>query len=128
MLNIHDIKPLSKIPDYSIYIYYALIIGAGLLILFLLYLLYNYIQKKRNNKDKIYYKTLQNISFENPKEDAYTITTYGRLLAKEERSKQLLDELYEDLEFYKYKKEVPSNFTRESKAKFTTFMDSLDVR
>ena len=128
MLNIHDIKPLTKVPDYSIYFYYAIIAAAFVLVLFLLYLLYSFLKKRKNAKEKEYYKILHNISFQNPKQDAYTISTYGRLLVKEERSQKLLNELWEDLQIYKYKKEVPSNFSRETKAKFTTFMDSLDVR
>lgn len=128
MLNIHDIKPLVRIPDYSIYFYYVIITGVLLLVLFLLYLLYRFIQKRKKSSQREYYKILKNISFENPKKDAYTITIYGRLLAKEERSKKLLDELWEDLQTYKYKKVVPTNFTKDIEAKFATFMDSLDVR
>ena len=128
MLNIHDIKPIVQIPDYSIYFYYALITIGILLILFCIYLLYNYFQKRKNSQLKKYYKILKDIQFTNPKEDAYTITTYGRLLATEERSQKLMDELWESLHEYKYKKDVPETFSKETKAKFTTFMDSLDVR
>jgi len=128
MLNINDIKPLAKIPDYSIYFYYAIIIAVILLLLFLIYLFYNFIQKRKHSKERHYFKLLKDINFKNPKEDAYTITTYGRLLAKEERSQKLMEDLWENLQSYKYQKDVPSCFSKETKAKFTTFMDSLDVR
>jgi len=128
MLNIHDIKPLVQIPDYSIYFYYALITLGIVFTLFCIYLLYNYFQKRKNSKAKEYYKILKNIQFNNPKKDAYTITNYGRLLATEERSKKLLEDLWESLQEYKYKKDVPKTFSKDIKAKFTTFMDSLDVR
>jgi len=128
MLNIHDIKPLVQIPDYSIYFYYAFIIIGILVSLFCIYLVYNYFYKRKNSQAKEYYKILKNIQFNNPKQDAYTITTYSRLLATDERSQKLLDELLESLQPYKYKKNVPKNFTKEIEAKFTTFMDSLDVR
>ena len=128
MLNIHDIKPLVQIPDYSIYFYYTFIIIGILVSLFCIYLVYNYFYKRKNSQAKEYYKILKNIQFNNPKQDAYTITTYSRLLATDERSQKLLDELLESLQPYKYKKNVPKNFTKEIKAKFTTFMDSLDVR
>ena len=128
MLEIHDIKPLYNVPDYSIFIYYGLIILITMIFIFSLYLIYNYFQKRKNSKEKEYYKILCNLSFNNPKQDAYTISTYGRLLAKEERSQKLLNDLWEDLQIYKYKKDVPVSFSQETKAKFTTFMDSLDVR
>lgn len=128
MLNINDIKPLATIPDYSIYFYYVLIAIGIVLTLFVIYLIYNYFLRRKNSEAKKYYKILKNIKFDNPKQDAYTITTYGRLLATEERSQKLIDELWESLQEYKYKKDVPELFTKEIKAKFTTFMDSLDVR
>lgn len=127
MLNINDIKPLVQIPDYSVYLYYALISIGVLLILFCIYFLYNYLKKRKNSKAKQYYKILKNIQFNDPKKDAYTITTYGRLLATDERSQKLMDELWESLQLYKYKKDIPKDFTKETKAKFTTFMESLDV-
>lgn len=127
MLNINDIKPLVQIPDYSIYFYYALILLGILLSIFIFYFIYLYIKKRRNSQHKEYYKILQNIQFSNPKQDAYTITFYGRLLATEPRSKQLMEELWHSLKQYKYKKNTPQTFSQETKAKFETFMDSLDV-
>ncbi len=127
MLKIHDIKPLVKIPDHSIYFYYGVIILGILLICFIFYFLYEYLKKRKNSKQKEYYRILQNIKFDNPKQDAYDITFYGRLLATDERSHKLLEDLWHSLEGYKYKKDVPTHFSKETKAKFDTFMDSLDV-
>jgi hypothetical protein len=127
MLNIHDIKPLAEVPDYSIYFYYGIIILVSLLFIFILYMIYHFIQKKRNSQRKEYFKILQQITFDNPKQDAYTITTYGRLLATDERSKKLMGDLYESLHHYKYKKEISESFSKDTKVKFETFMDSIDV-
>lgn len=39
----------------------------------------------------------------------------------------LMDDLWNSLQEYKYKKDIPQGFSQETKAKFETFMDSLDV-
>lgn len=127
MLNIHDIKPLEQIPDYSIYFYYGSIVLIILLAIFVLYMLYTFIQKRKNSSEKSYLKTLQNIDFSNPKTAAYTISKYGGLLAKEERQKTLIMELNHNLENYKYKKDVPSSIDKKTKTLYETFMESLDV-
>ena len=54
------------------------------------------------------------------------VTKYSRLIVSNEREKKLAIELIESLEKYKYKKEV-ENIDNEVKAKFSIFMDSLDV-
>lgn len=64
--------------------------------------------------------------FQIQKKSAYTITKYSRLIVSNEREKKLAIELIESLEKYKYKKEV-ENIDNEVKAKFSIFMDSLDV-
>lgn len=127
MLNIHDIKPLVEIPDYSIYLYYFAIISSVFLGLFIIYFLYKFFIDKKNNQLKKHYKYLKNIELKNPKDDAYLITRYGRVLAKDDRSKKLLDDLEEDLQDYKYKKEIPEQFSKETKVKFDNFLESIDV-
>lgn len=127
MLNIHDIKPLQEIPDYSIYFYYGGIVLIVLSVIFLLYMGYSYFQKRKNSIEKRYYKILQNIDFSHPKTAAYTISKYGMLLAKEERQKSLMGELNGNLESYKYKKEVPNSIDKKTKTLYETFMESLDV-
>jgi hypothetical protein len=127
MLNIHDIKPLEEIPDYSIYFYYGGIVFLTLITLFILYMSYTFIQKKKKPLEKTYFKILQNIDFFNPKTAAYTISKYGTLLVKEERQKTLLMELNNHLETYKYKKEVPKTIDKKTKTLYETFMDSIDV-
>lgn len=69
---------------------------------------------------------MKNVNFSDSKKSAYTITKYSRLIVSNEREKKLAIELIESLEKYKYKKEV-ENIDNEVKAKFSIFMDSLDV-
>lgn len=127
MLEIHDIKPIVNIPDTSIYIYYGLILLCIVIVSALAYLFYKYIRNKKPNQYKEYFKTLQNINFQNQKEAAYLISKYGRLLAHDERQKRLLDELIVDTSEYKYKKEITQKIPQEIKVKFDTFMESIDV-
>ena len=128
MVKIHDIKPIVTIPDYTIYLFYGGIFIVCVVVCFLLFVLYKYL-KNKNKKSKEYYylQQLKNIDFELQKKSAYTITKYGRLLAKDDRQKRLIEELIEDLEPYKYKKDINDKITKNIKTKFETFLDSIDV-
>jgi len=127
MLKINDIKPIVDIPDYSIYIYYSLILLVVLFIVFVVYFLYRYFKEKNNKQDKEYLDILKNLDFTDPKQTAYDISHYGRILAKSERSIRLIEELHHDLEEFKYKKNIDKNIPTNIKAKFDTFLGSLDV-
>ena len=126
-LKIHDIKDIVKIPDNSIFIYFALILLSIILALSIIILIIKYFKNKKENKRKIYFNILKDIEFKDSKKDAYTITKYLRLLVLEDREKRLANELINDLEIYKYKKEV-SNINTNTKNKLTTLLDILDVR
>lgn len=128
MLKIHDIKSLEQIPDYSIYIYYLLIVVAIFASLVLVYFVYKFFTKDKNSIEKQYYKILKNIDFDNSKQAAYDICKYGKLLAKTQREKTLINDIYHDLEEYKYKKTVDKKISKKIKIKFETFMESLDVK
>jgi hypothetical protein len=126
-LQIHDIKDIVKIPDNSIFIYFALILLAFILALSIIIFLIKYFKNKKENQRKIYFNILKDIEFKEPKKDAYTITKYLRLLVVEDREKRLADDLIHELEDYKYKKEV-SSINTSIKNKLTTLLDVLDVR
>jgi hypothetical protein len=127
MLDIHDIKPLEKVPDYSIYLYYGGIAILIILALFLLYMVYSFFQKRKNSKERHYYAILKSTPSSNPKEWAYTISKYGFYLAKEQRQKDLLSELNLHLEQYKYKKQIPQGVDKKTQTLYETFVESLDV-
>lgn len=127
MVQINDIKPIVTIPDFSIYLYYGLIILCLALFLTLCFFIYKFFKPKSKTKEYQYYQILQKIDFENQKQSAYDICKYGRLLAKEERQKHLIEELSYELEEYKYKKEISKEISSSIKTKFRVFMESIDV-
>lgn len=126
-LKIHDIKDIVKIPDNSIFIYFALILLGFIVVLVIVIFIIKYFKNKKGSKRKIYFNILKDIEFKEPKKDAYTITKYLRLLVNEDREKRLAGELINDLEEYKYKKDVSSIDTN-IKNKLTTLLDILDVK
>jgi len=128
MIQIHDIKPIVEIPDMSIYIYYSLILLFILLVCIGIYFIYNLLKPKVKSNELIYYEKLQDVDFSNSKNAAYEITKYGKLLAKDENQQNLFDELINDLYLYKYKKNITTEFSKETQLKLDIFMDSLDVR
>lgn len=124
--KLNDIKELEKIPDNSLFIFLALVLLGFIFLLILIFFITKLIKNRKKNPRKIYFKILKNVDFSNSKKSAYTITKYSRLIVSNEREKKLAIELIESLEKYKYKKEV-ENIDNEVKAKFSIFMDSLDV-
>ena len=125
--QIHDIKDIVKIPDNSIFIYYGLIILSLIILLSIIIFIIKYFKNKKVNQRKIYFDILKDIEFKNSKKDAYIITKYLRLLVKDEREKILASELINELEEYKYKKEVSSIDTK-IKNKLTTLLGIIDVK
>jgi len=125
-IKIHDIKSLVEIPDFSIYIYILLISVAVFLVLLVLFLIYKIIKNRKKDFRKEYFKILEEIDFQDSKQCAYTITKYARLLAVSQREKKLAEELIDELEQYKYKKDV-KEIDEDIKILFSRFMDSVDV-
>ena len=125
-LKIHDIKDIVKIPDNSIFIYYALLALAFILLIIFILLIVRYFRSKKINYRKEYHLLLKNMEFKNSKTDAYTITKHLRVLARSQKEKSLAYELIEDLEVYKYKKQVVK-MDQDIQNKLTTFLDIVDV-
>lgn len=127
MLKLHDIKELSYIPDYSLYILSSIILLIIILLIFFIILIYKYYKnRKKENKRKEYYKILNTLDLKKTKESAYLISKYSNLLCSNQRELKLMYEINEELEKYKYKKSVDS-FSKEFLAKFETFRESIDV-
>jgi len=127
MIKINDIKPIVEIPDVSIYLYYGVVFAGVVLTLAIFFGIYKFFQPKKRTKEYEYYQKLQNIDFTQSKQSAYDIVKYGRLLAKEERSIRLIEELSESLLQYKYQKNVPEVIDHDIQAQFLVFMESIDV-
>jgi len=105
--QLHDIKPLVEIPDSSFYIYWGLIgfgVLLGLGILF--FIIKKLWENRKKNLAKSYLAALKAIDWKDTKKSAYAATHYGRLLATDERRKELFSQLEPMLEKYKYKKVV----------------------
>lgn len=125
-LELHDIKGLVEIPDYS-FILFCILVGLGIiLIIAILYFIISYFRNKKQNQRKSWYKTLQELDLSDTKKAAYTITKYGTLLAQSEREKKIIKQIISQLEDHKYKKEVPP-LSKQIKSEFHIFMESVDV-
>lgn len=124
--KLHDIKELEKIPDNSIFIFSILLFLTILILLVITFFIIKIFKNRKKSDRKKYYELLKNIDFNDSKKSAYEITKYARLLANNEREKKLCEELIEELEKYKYKKNV-DNINNTIKIKHSVFMDSLDV-
>lgn len=125
-LEIHDIKGLTQIPDISFYLFLGLCALGITLLLILIFLLYKYFNNRKKNKRKEYYKILKELDLSDSKKAAYTISKYARLLVSSHREKKICSELIEELEAFKYKKDV-EEINDEVKIIFGRFMDIIDV-
>ena len=125
-LKLNEIKGLADIPDNSVFIFSALVFLALVLLFLLVLFIIKLLKNRKKDLRKEYFETLENIDFKDPKQSAYIITKYARLLAKNEREQKIANELIEELEEYKYKKEVDT-IEEKTKAKLSTFMDIVDV-
>jgi len=105
--QLKDIKPLVEIPDSSFYIYWGLIGFAVLLGLGILFFVAKKLwENRKKNLAKEYLSALKSVDWSNSKKAAYEATHYARLLATDERRKELFRQLEPMLEKYKYKKVV----------------------
>ncbi len=121
-----DIKPLLEIPDNSFYIYWGLIIFVSLLVLAILFFIAKkFWDNRKINLAKGYVQKLKNINWKDSKQSAYEATHYARLLATDERRKNLFSQLEPMLEQYKYKKEV-DEVDHDTQNKFNLYVQVAD--
>ncbi len=105
--QLKDIKPLLDIPDNSFYLYWGLILFISLVLLVIIYIIAKKLWENRKiNLAKGYLEKLKAIDWQDAKTSAYDATHYTRLLATDERRKELFSQLEPLLEKYKYKKKV----------------------
>ena len=121
-----DIKPLLEIPDSSFYIYWGLIVFVSLLVLGVLFFMAKrFWENRKVNLAKGYLEKLKSINWKDSKESAYEATHYARLLATDERRKELFSQLEPMLEQYKYKKEV-DKVDHDTQNKFNLYVQVAD--
>jgi hypothetical protein len=124
--QLRDIKPLLEIPDNSFYIYWGLIIFVSLLLLAILFFTAKKLWDNRKiNLAKGYLEKLKSIDWKDAKHSAYEATHYARLLATDERRKELFSQLEPMLEQYKYKKEVNA-VDQDTQNKFNLYVQVAD--
>lgn len=105
--QLRDIKPLMEIPDSSYYMYWGLIIFVSVLAVGILFFVFKKLWNNRKvNLQKGYLEAIKKVDWVETKRSAYEATHYARLLATDERRKELFSQLEPKLEQYKYKKEV----------------------
>ena len=124
--QLRDIKPLLEIPDSSYYIYWGLIgfaIFLGVAILF--FIAKKLWDNRKVNLAKGYLESIKKIDWKDTKKSAYEATHYARLLATDERRKELFSQLEPMLEQYKYKKEV-EEVDQDTKNKFNLYVQVAD--
>ena len=124
--QLRDIKPLLEIPDSSIYIYWGLIgLGAVLVVAVLFFVAKKLWENRKVNKAKQYLAALKAIDWSDSKKAAYEATHYARLLATDERRKELFSQLEPMLEKYKYKK-VVDTVDQDTLNKFNLYVQVAD--
>ena len=124
--QLRDIKPLLEIPDSSYYIYWGLIGFASLLALGVVFFLLKRLWDNRKiNLEKGYLEAIKKIDWVDTKKSAYEATHYARLLATDERRKELFSQLEPMLEQYKYKKEV-AEVDSDTHNKFNLYLQVAD--
>ena len=124
--QLKDIKPLLEIPDSSYYIYWGLIdfaIFLGVAIVF--FIAKKLWDNRKINLTKGYLESIKKIDWNDTKKSAYEATYYARLLATDERRKELFSQLEPMLEQYKYKKEV-DEVDQDTKNKFNLYVQVAD--
>jgi len=127
-IQLHDIKPLLEIQEYSLYYFIVLVSVSIILLLGISYLLYKYFKnKKKFNIRKEHLKSLHEISFDDAKKAAYEITFYGATFKDDsQRHAKAYEHLLEHLEAFKYKKDVGA-FSDDAKHYFEVYLGLIDV-
>ncbi len=124
--QLKDIKPLLEIPDSSYYIYWGLIDFAIFLCVAIVFFVVKKLWDNRKiNLAKGYLESIKKIDWNDTKKSAYEATHYARLLATDERRKELFSQLEPMLEQYKYKKEV-DEIDQDTKNKFNLYVQVAD--
>jgi hypothetical protein len=123
---IKDIKPMVEIPDASFWLYWGVVLlGVVILGTALFFLIRKIWSLREENRAKRYLEALHRVEWSDPKRAAYTITRYGRLLATDERRKELFSQLLPLLERYKYRKNVDP-VDEETKRRFELYRQVCD--
>jgi len=127
-IQLHDIKPILEIQEYSIYYFGGMVFLALILLFVVGYFLYMWIQQRNGfNQRKENLKLINELDFTNTKESSYAITALGFIFKDDSpRHSEMYANLSARLVEYKYKKEV-EEFDDEVKAYIELYKGMLDV-
>jgi len=126
MEELRPIKPLLDIPDMSFWVLFGVIALVSLLVFVLLVIaITKWWSARRENLTKKYLAILKQTNWSNPKQAAYSVTHYGRLVANDRRSQEIYEQLLVLLKPYKYKKNIPK-LDKKVLHQFELFMQVLD--
>ena len=107
-IPLHDIKPIVQIEEYSFY-YLLGSIGLGILVLVLVvyFIYYLYKKTKATTTRKVYKEHLEVLDFNDTKNTAYALSTYGNIFKDDSVTHQeVFEDLSKKLSDYKYRKNV----------------------
>ena len=125
--QLRDIKPPVEIYDISIYLYWGLIMLAGIVLVVAAFFLTRYLLGLlRINQRKAWCAALKHIDWHDPKKSAYEATHLGRLLLGDnDRLEELYRQMVAALEAYKYKREVDP-LSPKARAQYDLFVKACD--
>ncbi len=103
---IKDINPYIPMYDSSIYIFTMLLIVLCIVLYYIIKTLIGKYHKQKENSREYILNKFKMIDLNNPKQAAYDITKYGKILAINNEEKSHLNKLNNRLFNYKYKKSI----------------------
>ncbi|MBN2721769.1 MAG: hypothetical protein JXQ77_02995 [Campylobacterales bacterium] len=106
--ELKDIKPYLTNAEW---LYWGFIAAMTLLLFLFISIAWwgisRWLSSRKQNLRKQYLNAIKSVDWSNPKNAAYKVSYYGRILAKDPRSIEILSQLEPMLLEYKYKKDVP---------------------
>ena len=123
MEKLKDIKAIVEVTDYSAYYLAALIVAVIVLSAVLVYFLMQPRKRKKPTSRERALENLKNIDYGNPKKISYIFTLNIPFFETEE-NKKTIQKILEQLEIYKYKKDIP-DMSKELKNEIKKFIKGL---
>lgn len=106
--ELKDIKPYLTNTEW---LYWGFVAASMLLLFLFISIVWwgisRWLYSRKQNLRKQYLNAIKSVDWSNSKNAAYKVSYYGRLLAKDPRSMEILSQLETMLLEYKYKKDVP---------------------
>ena len=127
-IQLHDIKTIVDVQDYSFYYFLGISFIAVILVVGTIYLLIKWFKNRnRYNQRKEYFKKIKRLNLKDAKKSAYAITFYGGLFKDDSpRHNEMFKNITQRLEDYKYKKDV-EKFDKETLGYIELYKEMIDV-